>query len=269
MFKKIPLNEIGRDFIVGDIHGAYDSVIQGMKDVKFNRKVDRLFSVGDLIDRGPDSHRALDFLAQPYVYAIRGNHDHDFTTANIDELRVLGGVNWNGMDWINKASDDLLQAMQAAFQALPIAMEVQTSRGTVGLVHGDVPAGMNWSEFVQKIQSNDESIIDIALTGRNRLQSNDTNGVEGIGRLFVGHTIQWRGPKKLGNVYAIDSGAVFRELGHNEGSLSVVNMICHTSVLTNQSQTHAQVAVYDAPAALRFGKYTSKSGQQSSAKPTP
>ncbi len=37
--------------------------------------MDRLLSVGDLIDRGDGSHRCARFLAQPYVHAVRGNHE--------------------------------------------------------------------------------------------------------------------------------------------------------------------------------------------------
>lgn len=65
LFKKLGANEIGRDFVLGDIHGAYDLVIQGMREVRFNGHKDRLLVVGDLIDRGPGSHRVLEFLQQP------------------------------------------------------------------------------------------------------------------------------------------------------------------------------------------------------------
>lgn len=61
--KKFDRNLAGRDFVVGDIHGAYDLVIQGMKAARFNPTCDRLFAVGDLIDRGPGSHRAARFLS--------------------------------------------------------------------------------------------------------------------------------------------------------------------------------------------------------------
>jgi len=37
--------------------------------------VDQLFSVGDLVDRGPESHRVLEWLARPWFFAICGNHD--------------------------------------------------------------------------------------------------------------------------------------------------------------------------------------------------
>lgn len=96
-FRSYPANCLGRDFVLGDIHGAYDMVLQGMRQVRFDKKVDRIFSVGDLIDRGAGSHRALEFLAQPYVYAVRGNHDDDFSTLSLDDVNYLAlkGGAWN------------------------------------------------------------------------------------------------------------------------------------------------------------------------------
>lgn len=231
MVKFYPINEAGRDFVLGDIHGAYDLVIQGMRQVKFNAQHDRIFSVGDLIDRGPDSHRVIEFLAQPYVHAVRGNHDDDFSSMDLQSMRLLGGVNWNGMDWTVDVSDEKLLLIKDRLAQLPIVIQVQTLRGTVGLVHGDVPAGMDWAAFIQAIEQGDERVIEIALRGRDRLGSGNEDGVMGVGRVFVGHSVQWDGPRQLGNIFAIDTGAVFREIMGDRGSLTMVNMSVQTCAL--------------------------------------
>lgn len=231
VFVSYPLNSVGRDFVIGDIHGAYDMVLTGMRQVGFNPKVDRIFCVGDLIDRGPDSARALEFLEKEYVFAVRGNHDHDFSTLSLEDMRVLGDINWNGMKWLNEVSDEKLLAIKESFSRLPIAMQIETARGTVGLVHGDIPAGMHWDVFIDALKRGDECVIKVALEGRKRIKTSDAGGVAGIGRVFVGHSIQWDGPKRLGNLYAIDTGGVFRELDKDRGALTMVNMACHTAVL--------------------------------------
>jgi serine/threonine protein phosphatase 1 len=236
--KKLCVNETGRDFVLGDIHGAYDLVIQGMRQVNFNRQKDRLLVVGDLIDRGPGSHRVLEFLQQPYVHAVRGNHDHDFCQCSLDDLKILASVNWNGMGWIADVPDEKLLAIQAELDLLPVAMEVKTPRGTVGLVHADVPAGMDWDSFLEALQCGDEKVLDTALYGRDRAKSRDESGVPGIGRLYVGHTVQWRGPRTLGNVVILDTGGVFRELGKNQGALTMVNALYRTGVLIPADDQH-------------------------------
>lgn len=231
LVRSFPLNEVGRDFVVGDIHGAFDLVIQGMRQVKFNRSIDRLFSVGDPIDRGPGSHRVLEFLAQPYVHALGGNHGDAFASMSLERIRILGDANWNGMKWVKDVSDEKIMAIKEALSKLPVVMQVATHRGMVGIVHGEVPVGMHWNDFVEAVQQGNVSVIESALEGRSRLKSMDASGVDGIDRVFVGHSIQWDGPKRLGNVYMIDTGAVFRELDGDRGSLTMVNMACCTSLL--------------------------------------
>ena len=58
----IPKNIKGRDFVVGDIHGHYDLLKTELKTVGFDKQKDRLFSVGDIIDRGPKSEECLTLL---------------------------------------------------------------------------------------------------------------------------------------------------------------------------------------------------------------
>lgn len=69
------LNPHGRDVAVGDIHGNFSMLEQGLKPIGFDPVVDRLFSLGDLADRGPESHRVGEWLAQPWFHAVSGNHD--------------------------------------------------------------------------------------------------------------------------------------------------------------------------------------------------
>ncbi|MHB8365520.1 MAG: metallophosphoesterase [Acidithiobacillus sp.] len=74
-------NTAGRDFIVGDLHGCVEYLRILMRHVQFDESADRLFSVGDLVDRGPDSPGALELLKQPHAgvqpwfYPVMGNHD--------------------------------------------------------------------------------------------------------------------------------------------------------------------------------------------------
>jgi len=56
---KLPTNTTGKDFVVGDLHGCYDLLESLLGAVSFDKSKDRLFSVGDLIDRGPNSLRCL------------------------------------------------------------------------------------------------------------------------------------------------------------------------------------------------------------------
>ena len=52
LVKYIPENTKGRDFVVGDLHGTIHLLQVLLEQVKFDPADDRLFSGGDLIDRG-------------------------------------------------------------------------------------------------------------------------------------------------------------------------------------------------------------------------
>ncbi|MDA8152270.1 MAG: metallophosphoesterase [Acidithiobacillus sp.] len=85
-----PANLQGRDFIVGDLHGHPDVLRRLMDHVAFDYDTDRLFSVGDLVDRGPNSAGALDLLEAPWFYPVLGNHDAMLlATLNLGHLRAM------------------------------------------------------------------------------------------------------------------------------------------------------------------------------------
>jgi serine/threonine protein phosphatase 1 len=218
--QRFAANQSGKDYVIGDIHGAYDSIIAAMRKVRFNPAVDRIFSVGDLVDRGAGSHRVLQFLAQPYVYAIRGNHEDMILNMHADgephaaEVRCM--VQRNGFGWWLSASQADKLAILEAFRQLPVIIEVETHRGLVGMVHGDVPKGMDWLTFVSQVEAGDRKTLKTALWGRERIEQENSDGVPGVGRIFVGHTPQWGGLRRFGNVYAVDTGAVFAEQGHKD-----------------------------------------------------
>lgn len=231
--RRLPMNTVGRDFVIGDVHGGFDAVVEGMRAVKFDRARDRLLCTGDLVDRGPGSHRVVEFLQKPYVHSARGNHDDDISSLDLVSLRLLGRANWNGMSWVCGLSDERLEQVQAALKALPVAMEIETPRGLVGIVHADVPATMDWKTFLQRLEAGDEGVRETALTGRDRIKRNDCRGVPGVGRLYVGHTIQWDSPKRLGNVFVVDTGSVFREIDKGKGFLTMANVLHVTAPLVH------------------------------------
>lgn len=260
--RRLPENLLGRDFVLGDVHGSYDLVVRAMKFVGFKPSTDRLLCVGDLVDRGPESRRALRFLAQPYVHAVRGNHEDMFLQiyADGDEphpAAVEFATCRNGMEWWLDVPQDERLSLIRAFRELPVVIEVATRRGVVGLVHGEVPSGMHWSEFTGLVEANDQGLIQKALWGRTRVRG-DESGVDGIGRVFVGHTPLDR-PKRLGNVFFVDTGAVFGLLDEKgeAGRLTISDLACGTMVFDrNDPETKLINAIVDEePVRTPFGKY--------------
>src|SRR5262245_11830105 len=91
--------DVERVLAVGDVHGSYEKFVEilkvaGLLDAKnkWSGGKAHLVQLGDVIDRGPDSRKAIDLLRQLVkdaqsaggrVHALLGNHElmrilHDF-----------------------------------------------------------------------------------------------------------------------------------------------------------------------------------------------
>lgn len=245
---RMPGNSLGRDFVVGDIHGAFNLVRQAMRAVHFDQKLDRLFCCGDLIDRGSESHVASRFLAANFVRSIMGNHEADLLDVYAelaqegdgnDELPIqaLAKIDFNGMRWLQETSPQDRAAVLEAIAALPLAIEVETPRGLAAIIHGEVPIGMDWPTFRQGLIERDEKITESCLYGRTRIQMGSHEPIRGIDRVYCGHTPQFEGAVRLGQVMFLDTGGVFSQMektraNHPMASLTMAGMCFSTGLLT-------------------------------------
>lgn len=248
--RRFRANECGRDFVIGDVHGVFDRVWEAMKAVRFNPNVDRLFAVGDLIDRGPGSHRCVKFLQLPYVFSVMGNHEYDlislYENGPPDESVLRFLTRLNGLSWWMTLLANERERILDALRPLPLVIEIETRRGLVGIIHGEVPIGMDWRSFVARIDAGDPSAVWSCLKGRERVKQSNTSPVPGVGRIFSGHTPQYDGVLRLGNVFIVDCGAVFNELGRApDGRLAAVNVAMRTDSLINRPNKRNGLNVCD------------------------
>lgn len=217
-FKFFSKNRHGRDFVVGDLHGMF-SVLESLLDkINFDPKIDRIFSVGDLIDRGPESYRVLEFLDKPWFFSIKGNHETMLINAKHDKTAHRGWMKYGGLWWEDikpETQDEIYERLKQ----LPIVFEVACETGNIGIVHADIPAGLSWEDFVQNIH-HDQDIQNYVMWSRNRYKfiklSKETIPVEGIDLVVIGHTPIAK-PLKIENLYYIDTGATYlqdEELGY-------------------------------------------------------
>jgi len=69
-------------YIVGDIQGCYDELIDLLSLANFDQQKDELWVAGDLVARGPKSLQTLRFLKYLNAKVVLGNHDlHLLATA--------------------------------------------------------------------------------------------------------------------------------------------------------------------------------------------
>jgi serine/threonine protein phosphatase 1 len=83
-FKKIYIErpEIGRRFVIGDIHGCYLTLRTLIEVQLVLTKNDQLFLLGDYIDKGPESKKTVNYIIKLIkkgykIYPLRGNHEEE------------------------------------------------------------------------------------------------------------------------------------------------------------------------------------------------
>jgi len=215
---RLEKNTRGRDFVVGDIHGHFELFEQLLTSINFNPAVDRIISVGDGIDRGPESHRALEYLAKPWFYSILGNHEAMLIDSQAREYGVYELWMKNGGEWSDRVSDDYLNLSAEIYKSLPYVIEVETANGLVGVVHADVPAKLTWPQLIKalsrdRIKPKDQQKLLWSRDSYRNLRKSRENPemvaepfIEGVYRVYLGHSIV-NTPCLFGNLMFIDTGA--------------------------------------------------------------
>lgn len=204
--KKFPKNTVGRDFAVGDIHGHFTRLQAALDAIGFDPAVDRLFSVGDLVDRGPECEDVEAWLAESWFHPVRGNHD-DYVCRY--DTCDIGNWMYNGGSWFVGLPEVQQQCLAIAFREIPIGIEVETEHGLIGLLHADCVFD-SWAALKHELEHPDNNarlklVKNTCMWSRSRIEQGDARPVQGLRALVVGHT-PLRAPVVLGNVHHIDTG---------------------------------------------------------------
>lgn len=153
--KKFSPNLKGRDFVISDLHGAYGVFRNLLEKINFDPLVDRIFSVGDLIDRGPNSKKCLELLYEPWFNAVFANHEQLMVDC-FNGGRT--GVYWygNGGAWGMEAVNDYhakgtrtpsdqsqeIIDMLELIDEMPFLITVETKGGKkYHIIHAELPTG--------------------------------------------------------------------------------------------------------------------------------
>lgn len=212
--ERFPANPRGRDFVCGDIHGGWTLLEQALSEQGFDPSVDRLFCVGDLIDRGEESARFPEFLDQPWFHAALGNHEQLALRALFSEDPEAQALWWmNGGGWVMDLDRDRARRDIARLAGLPLALEVEGfADDPVVIVHAGIP-GNDWPAVRASLQQNRPDPRETAepvhtlLWDRARLGRGDDGVVTGARHLFHGHNVVDR-VIILGNRTYLDTGSV-------------------------------------------------------------
>lgn len=189
--KYVPENTVGRDFVVGDIHGYYDELMTELEKVSFDKTKDRLFSVGDLVDRGPKNLEVLRLIKEPWFHSVIGNHEDMMIQHLVGESHCRVRT-WmpNGGRWYNNLSaQDQIEVETLAehmYNTTPVGIEIVRKDSRIGIIHAAPPT--DWSElgFIREVTTvmwDRDHLYDVL---RKRILNTGPNGYPN--KIYMGHT---------------------------------------------------------------------------------
>jgi len=191
-------------WIVGDLHGCRSQLDTLLQAHNFDKQQDLLISVGDLIDRGPDSLGCLALLEEPWFRCVRGNHEEMALNALQGHESQLWEMNGGGWFWQLKGAE-VITARHALnrLKEIPLILHLQLEEQIVVIAHADYPAehyaweqAVNWHDVVWSRRRIDG------------LQQGRRDTIPGADAFYFGHTpLQHR--LDVDNLHYIDTGAVF------------------------------------------------------------
>ena len=165
ILKTFEPNELGRDFAIGDLHGSLPCFDRLLKGLEFDPTKDRMFSVGDLVDRGPDSLGCLRLLWNDWFHSTKSNHEQmmyeAFNGGHMGQFWFMNGGTWGMETWnLSKAllakktgavtthlpivSDDDMELLDLLIKVdeLPFLITIKNKNGkTFHLIHAELPPG--------------------------------------------------------------------------------------------------------------------------------
>ena len=215
---RLETNKNGRDFVCGDIHGCFSYLEERLKEIGFCKNSDRLFCVGDLIDRGPESRMAVDYIEMPWFYSVLGNHEEMLimaiaATDAYDSYLYKCDHIGNGGRWAYKEKLAYKKRLYQAVEKLPLIIQVED----VIIAHAALPA----VKSIKDIEIAPRKYIETILWERENIPPVT---IPGISKVYVGHTIVTE-PTDYGITTNIDTGAYLKYSKREiKGKLTIVEI---------------------------------------------
>lgn len=201
-FERWPENGAGRDYVAGDVHGCFRTLEEILRRERFNPDTDRLFAVGDLVNRGPNSAEVTDWLrAGRITRSVLGNHD----------ATVLGSLmsvpSHPRTGWLGTLDRAGRTRLADALAELPLGIELATRHGPVGIVHAGI-VNRDFDETRRRTGRGEQAVIGQVLVGGAHDAWRGTRGapVAGVALLVTGHEPLRRADSD-GYWHRIDTGA--------------------------------------------------------------
>ena len=208
-----------RKFVIGDIHGYYDEMMELFEVVQFDFETDSLISLGDLVDRGPKPIKVVEkLMTVKNLIHILGNHDEwcyqYLVKNNVPDEWVLQGGKSTLESYRNNPE---YRERHAPFFEKAKLYHIDKENRL--FVHG----GFN-PEIPFSFQCNKKELLiwDRSLVMKAVEYKKNNHEFPEFSEIFIGHTptqlLKEHTPKKLSNLWMLDTGI------HISGKLTIMNI---------------------------------------------
>jgi predicted phosphodiesterase len=92
------LEPAARRIFIGDVHGCFDELRALLARVRWQRDVDSLILVGDVVRKGPRSADVLRFCRENRVLSVLGNHDVRALRKDEEWSQQLSHEDWEWLE---------------------------------------------------------------------------------------------------------------------------------------------------------------------------
>jgi len=220
-----------KTYILGDIHGELDKLLECLKLVNFDYENDKLIQLGDIVDRGPKSFECVEELLKiKNLIVIKGNHDYCFFEGvNTGRYMLMGqGCEETLESYIRNCNPDKTVSRKMhsnsytdfEFNDMPIEhhtffnnqLDYYIDEDNNCFVHG----GFNRHKLLEEEIDRQVFIWDRDLLASARSYSSMKNNTypfkmkNNFKEVFIGHTpVQYFGestPQQYANIWDIDTG---------------------------------------------------------------
>ena len=199
---KEELRTMRRTIVIGDVHGCAEEFEALLLALKLKLK-DRVFQVGDLVNRGPDSHRTIELAKEYNVSCVLGNH----------EIRLLKAKKQNSVEGLRKydlsTMDQLTKTDWKFLKKMPPYIH-KPKRKTVIVHAGFMPKPVWHKQDIYTITQ--IQVIDADGNAAKRDAAPDApswaDHWQGAPFVVYGHTARPEVYKRPGSI-GIDTGCVF------------------------------------------------------------
>ena len=130
-------------YCLSDIHGEFERFRRMLELIQFSGD-DTLYVLGDVVDRGPDGVKALEYImGQPNIQMLMGNHEWmclavlgPNSQAKAKNLWELNGGGPTYIELVENRNREERGSVLSFLEGLPVSLDIEVNDRKFHLVHG-------------------------------------------------------------------------------------------------------------------------------------